>query len=107
MAQPRLLLLDEPSLGLSAHNAAQIRDVIVNINREGTGVLLIEQNARMALSVADHAYVLETGKVVRAGRAADMLADADVQEFYLGVGEEGRRSFRDVKSYQRRKRWSA
>lgn len=107
MADPRMLLLDEPSLGLSALNARQIRDLIVEINHSGTGVLLVEQNARMALSIADHAYVLENGKVVRDGTAAELLADQDIREFYLGVGEAGRVSFRDVKSYRRRKRWSA
>jgi branched-chain amino acid transport system ATP-binding protein len=108
MADPKLLLLDEPSLGLSALNARQIRDLIVEINREsGTGVLLVEQNARMALSIADHGYVLETGKVVKDGTTADLAADRDIQEFYLGVGEAGRLSFADVKSYRRKKRWSA
>jgi branched-chain amino acid transport system ATP-binding protein len=107
MARPRLLLLDEPSLGLSALNARQIRNVVVDINRRGTGVLIVEQNARMALAIADRGYILETGKVVRAGPGAELLADRDVKEFYLGVGDEGRRSFRDVKSYRRKKRWSA
>jgi branched-chain amino acid transport system ATP-binding protein len=70
-------------------------------------VLLIEQNAKMALSIADHGYVLETGRIVKEGSAADLLADEDIQEFYLGAGETGRRSFREVKSYRRKKRWSA
>ena len=69
-------------------------------------MLLVEQNATMALSIADHGYVMETGKVVKDGPAAELLADRDIQEFYLGVGESGRRSFRDVKSYRRKKRWS-
>ena len=109
MAKPRLMLLDEPSLGLSPLNVRHIRNLIVEINRQGTGVLLVEQNAAMALSIADHGYVLETGKVVRDGPSADLLADQDIREFYLGAGEgaTGRRSFRDVKSYQRKKRWSA
>lgn len=107
MADPRLLLLDEPSLGLSPLNVRQIRDLIVDINRQGTGVLLVEQNAAMALGISDHAYVLETGRVVRDGPAAELLADADIREFYLGLNSYGRRSFRDVKSYQRKKRWSA
>ncbi len=107
MADPRLLLLDEPSLGLSPVNVQQIRDLIVEINRQGTGVLLVEQNAAMALAIADHAYVLETGKVVRDGPASELLADTDIREFYLGLNRYGRRSFRDVKSYQRKKRWSA
>ena len=69
-------------------------------------MLLVEQNATMALSIADHGYVMETGKVVKDGPADELLADRDIQEFYLGVGEAGRRSFRDVKTYRRRKRWS-
>ena len=107
MASPKLLLLDEPSLGLAPKIVEQVRDVIVDINKSGTSVLLVEQNATMALSIASHGYVLETGKVVKDGAAADLLADADIQEFYLGMGESGRRSFKDLKSYRRRKRWSA
>jgi branched-chain amino acid transport system ATP-binding protein len=106
MAGPKLLLLDEPSLGLAEAVVRHIREIIQQINRSGTGVLLVEQNARMALSVADHGYVLENGKVVRDGPSEELLADRDIQEFYLGMGEAGRRSFRDVKSYRRKKRWS-
>ncbi len=106
MADPRLLLLDEPSLGLAPRLVEAIRDTIVELNRQGTSVLLVEQNAAMALHIADHGYVMETGKVVKDGPAKELLADRDIQEFYLGVGEAGRRSFRDVKSYRRRKRWS-
>jgi branched-chain amino acid transport system ATP-binding protein len=108
MSSPRLLLLDEPSLGLAPKVVAQIRDLIVRINAEGTAVLLVEQNATMALSIAHSGYVLEHGKVVRDGPAAVLAADKDVQEFYLGGGTgEGRRNYRDVKTYRRRKRWSA
>jgi branched-chain amino acid transport system ATP-binding protein len=107
MADPKLLLLDEPTLGLSATFVPQLREIIVDINRQGTGVLLVEQNARMALAIADHGYVLETGRVVKEGPAADLRADADIREFYLGAGDAGRRSFREVKSYRRKKRWSA
>jgi branched-chain amino acid transport system ATP-binding protein len=107
MASPRVLLLDEPSLGLAPIVTQQIRDIIVDINRQGTSILLVEQNATMALSIANYGYVLENGRVVKDGPAADLLADRDIQEFYLGVGEAGRRSFRDVKTYRRRKRWSA
>jgi branched-chain amino acid transport system ATP-binding protein len=106
MADPRLLLLDEPSLGLAPRLVEAIRDTIVELNRQGTSVLLVEQNAAMALAIATHGYVMETGRVVKDGPAAELLADQDIQEFYLGVGESGRRSFRDVKSYRRRKRWS-
>jgi branched-chain amino acid transport system ATP-binding protein len=84
-----------------------LREIIVEINRQGTGVLLVEQNAKLALSIADHGYVLETGRVVKEGSGAELLADADIREFYLGAGEAGRRTFRDVKSYRRKKRWSA
>ena len=107
MADPKLLILDEPSLGLAPKLVGQIRDTIVAINEAGTSVLLIEQNANMALSIADYGYVLETGKVVMDGEAEKLLKDEDIQEFYLGLhGDEGeRKSFRDVKHYKRRKRW--
>ena len=82
------------------------RPIIVQLNEQGTSVLLVEQNAAMALSIAKHGYVMETGKVVKDGSAKELAADRDIQEFYLGVGEAGRRSFRDVKSYRRKKRWS-
>ncbi len=107
MQSPRLLLLDEPSLGLAPMVVQQIREVIADINRQGTSILIVEQNATMALSIADHGYVLENGRVVKDGPAKALLDDADIQEFYLGVGEAGRRSFRDVKSYRRKTRWSA
>jgi branched-chain amino acid transport system ATP-binding protein len=107
MTSPRLLLLDEPSLGLAPKVVGQIRDLIVEINRQGTGVLLVEQSAAMALSIASYGYILETGKVVRDGTSATLSADKDVREFYLGMSESGRRSFRDAKTYRRKKRWSA
>jgi branched-chain amino acid transport system ATP-binding protein len=106
MADPRVLLLDEPSLGLAPRLVEAIRDIVVELNRQGTSVLLVEQNAAMALAIAERGYVLETGRVVKTGPAKELLADRDIQEFYLGVGEAGRRSFRDVKTYRRRKRWS-
>jgi len=107
MANPSLLILDEPSLGLAPMLVTQIRDIIVDINNAGTSVLLIEQNANMALSIADYGYIMETGKVVMDGEAGKLLGDEDVQEFYLGLHSEGgeRKSFRDVKHYKRRKRW--
>jgi branched-chain amino acid transport system ATP-binding protein len=106
MARPRYLLLDEPSLGLAPRLVEQVRDLIVEINRQGTGVLLVEQNATMALSIASHGYVMETGKVVLDKPSAELLADEDVREFYLGLRPEGMaRSFREVKHYKRRKRW--
>lgn len=107
MAQPRYLLLDEPSLGLAPRLVDQVRELIVAINSGGAGVLLVEQNATMALALATHGYVLETGQVVLDKPAEQLLADDDIREFYLGLGAAGtgRRSFRDVKHYRRRKRW--
>ena len=107
MQSPRLLLLDEPSLGLAPLIVEQIAGIVRTVHGQGTSVLLVEQNASMALSVADHGYVLENGKVVKDGPAGRLAEDKDIQEFYLGVGEAGRRSFRDVKSYRRKKRWGA
>ena len=106
MASPKLLILDEPSLGLAPKLVQAIRDIIVEVNKQGTAVLLIEQNARMALSIAHHGYVMETGRIVLDGPAEKLLKDEDVKEFYLGLGAAGtRKSFREVKHYKRRKRW--
>ena len=105
MAEPRFLLLDEPSLGLAPLIVRQIRDLIVEINEQGTSVLLVEQNANMALSIAAHGYIMETGKIVMDKPADVLREDDDVREFYLGLREEGATSFRDVKHYKRRKRW--
>ncbi len=108
MADPKLLILDEPSLGLAPLLVEQIRDIIVEINQSGVSVLLIEQNAAMALSIANYGYIMETGKIVMDGDAEKLRKDEDVQEFYLGLhaGDEGhKKSFKDVKHYKRRKRW--
>jgi branched-chain amino acid transport system ATP-binding protein len=110
MSAPSVLLLDEPSLGLAPKVVEQIRDIVVDINAQGTSVLLVEQNATMALSIAHHGYVLEHGRVVRDGPGDELLADKDIREFYLGIGaREGaeRRSFRHVKTYRRKKSWGA
>jgi len=107
MASPDLLVLDEPSLGLAPLIVEQIRDIIVEVNGQGTSVLLVEQNANMALSIADVGYVMETGRIVKSGPGSELLADADIQEFYLGVGGDDRSNFRDVKTYRRTTRWSA
>jgi branched-chain amino acid transport system ATP-binding protein len=108
MSSPSVLVLDEPSLGLAPKVVEQIRDIIVDINSQGTSVLLVEQNATMALSIADHGYVLEHGRVVRDGPGAELVADKDIREFYLGIGEAAeRRSFREVKTYRRKKSWGA
>jgi branched-chain amino acid transport system ATP-binding protein len=105
MSSPRFLLLDEPSLGLAPLLVQQIRDIIVEINRQGTGVLLVEQNAAMALSIAHHGYIMETGKIVMDKPASELLEDEDVREFYLGLSAEGAKSFAQVKHYRRKKRW--
>jgi len=106
MQDPKLLILDEPSLGLAPLLVQEVRDIIVEINQQGTSVLLIEQNAKMALSIAGRGYIMETGKMVMDGDAQKLLRDEDVKEFYLGLGASGeKKSFRDVKHYKRRKRW--
>ena len=107
MARPKLMLLDEPSLGLAPLLVAEIFPIIRRINQEqGTTILLVEQNARLALDVADQAYIMENGRIVLAGTPAELKGNADVREFYLGLNEVGtRKSYRDVKHYKRRKRW--
>jgi branched-chain amino acid transport system ATP-binding protein len=101
MASPRLLLLDEPSLGLAPMVVGRIRDLIVEINAAGTTVLLVEQNAAMALAIAHHAVVLETGRVAQRGTAGELRADDRIKDLYLGVGVSGRRSYRDVRELRR------
>lgn len=107
MSHPRLMLLDEPSLGLSPLLVAEIFDIIRRIKRdENTAILLVEQNAKAALEVADYGYVIENGRIVLDGPADKLRENEDIKEFYLGLGELGkRRSYRDVKHYKRRKRW--
>jgi branched-chain amino acid transport system ATP-binding protein len=107
IGRPTLMLLDEPSLGLSPMLVEDIFTIIARINAEqGVAMLLVEQNASLALAVADYGYIMESGKVVIDGTAQRLAADPDVREFYLGVGGTGEsRSFRDVKHYKRRKRW--
>ncbi len=107
MAQPKLLLLDEPSLGLAPMLVANIFEIVGRLNRDlGTTILLVEQNARRALEIANHGYIMENGRIVLEGPAGDLVDNPDVQEFYLGMSEGGRRrSYRDVKHYKRRKRW--
>ncbi|MFQ5472996.1 MAG: ABC transporter ATP-binding protein [Dehalococcoidia bacterium] len=107
MARPRLLMLDEPSLGLAPLLVQEIFEVIKQINKEtGTPILLVEQNARIALDVADYAYVMENGRVVLDGPADQLSENEDIKEFYLGLTQVGeRKSYRDVKHYRRRKRW--
>lgn len=105
MSRPKLLLLDEPSLGLAPLIVKDVADLIREVHDDGMTILLVEQNARMALELADYGYVLETGKVVLDGTAEELRADQDIQDFYLGVGEGSDKSYRDVKLYRRRKRW--
>lgn len=106
MAKPRLLMLDEPSLGLAPLLVSEIFGYIRDLNKEqGITILVIEQNARRALEVADHGYILEQGRIVLEGTAQELSENPDVKEFYLGLGDGGQKSYRDVKHYKRRKRW--
>ncbi len=108
MAAPRVLLLDEPSLGLAPLVAHEIFNLIHRLNADaGMTIFLIEQNAKMALDLAGYGYIMENGKIVLDGPTAKLKADADVEEFYLGIRGAERRRFTDVKSYKRRKRWLA
>lgn len=107
MAKPRLMLLDEPSLGLAPLLVQNIFEIIKRINKEsGVSILLVEQNANIALQTADYAYVMENGRLVLDGSADQLAQNADIKEFYLGLTQVGeRKSYRDVKHYKRRKRW--
>jgi branched-chain amino acid transport system ATP-binding protein len=108
MAKPKLALLDEPSLGLSPLLVREIFEIVGNINSDGTGILLVEQNAKAALSIAEHGYIMENGRVVLDGAKEKLLENEDVKEFYLGLSTIGqKKSFREVKHYKRRKRWLA
>jgi branched-chain amino acid transport system ATP-binding protein len=107
MARPKLMLLDEPSLGLAPLLVKEIFGIIDRINKEeGTTILLVEQNARIALSIADHGYIMENGKIVMDDPVDKLKENEDVKEFYLGLSKVGdKKSYRDVKHYRRRKRW--
>ena len=107
MSRPRLLMLDEPSLGLAPQIVAEIFAVIVDLAaRDNLGVLLVEQNAELALSIARYGYIIENGRVVLDNTPSKLMQNEDVREFYLGFGKTGhRRNMRDVKHYKRRKRW--
>lgn len=109
MARPRLLMLDEPSLGLAPQAAERILHAVRRLcDEEGIAVLLVEQNARAALELADYGYIMERGRVVLDGPSDVLMRNDDIREFYLGLGARGaRRSMRDVKHYRRRKRWLA
>ena len=108
MAKPSMILLDEPSMGIAPQIVEEIFDIVKDLNhKEGVSFLLAEQNTTVALRYADFGYILENGRVVMEGAAADLAANEDVKEFYLGVSAAGRKSFRDMKFYRRRKRWLA
>ena len=106
MARPRMILLDEPSMGLAPQLVEQIFEIVRAVNEgEGVTFLLAEQNTNVALRFAHTGYILESGRVVMEGEAAALRENPDVKEFYLGMSDKGRKSFRDVRSYRRRKRW--
>jgi branched-chain amino acid transport system ATP-binding protein len=106
MSKPETILLDEPSMGLAPQLVEQIFQIVKEINeKEGVTFLLAEQNTNVALRFAHYGYILESGRVVMDGPAKDLRENQDVKEFYLGMSDEGRKSFRDVRSYRRRKRW--
>ncbi|MCK6450542.1 MAG: ABC transporter ATP-binding protein [Alphaproteobacteria bacterium] len=106
MSRPRMILLDEPSMGLAPQLVEEIFEIVARLNKqEGVSILLAEQNTNIALRTADYGYILENGRVVLDGTAASLRENEDVKEFYLGMGAGGRKSFRDVKHYRRRKRW--
>jgi branched-chain amino acid transport system ATP-binding protein len=108
MAKPKVMLLDEPSMGLAPMLVEEIFDIVVRLNRdENVSILLAEQNAAMALEIAQYGYVMENGRVVLDGDSQVLKDNEDVREFYLGLTEIGKKSYRDVKHYKRRKRWLA
>ena len=108
MSRPKMILLDEPSMGLAPQIVEEIFEIVKNLNeKEGVSFLLAEQNTNMALKYASFGYILENGRVVMDGEAKALRENDDVKEFYLGVAEGKRKSFRDVKHYKRRKRWLA
>ena len=108
MSRPDMILLDEPSMGLAPQLVEEIFEIVKMLNeQEGVSFLLAEQNTNVALRYATYGYILESGRVVLDGEAETLRENQDVKEFYLGIGGEGRKSFRDVKHYKRRKRWLA
>ncbi len=106
MSQPETILLDEPSMGLAPQLVEEIFEIVKSLNeQEGVSILLAEQNTNVALKYAHYGYILESGRVVMDGPAAELRENPDVKEFYLGMAEGGRKSFRNTRSYRRRKRW--
>ncbi len=108
MSNPNMVLLDEPSMGLAPQIVEEVFEIVKDLNtKEKTTFLLAEQNTNMALRYADYGYIMESGRIVMDGTAQDLASNEDVKEFYLGVGGGERKSFKEVKSYKRRKRWLA
>ncbi|MFL5117650.1 MAG: ABC transporter ATP-binding protein, partial [Microvirga sp.] len=108
MANPKMVLLDEPSMGLAPQIVEEVFEIVKDLNaKENVSFLLAEQNTNMALKYANYGYILETGRVVMDGPAKSLRENEDVKEFYLGIAEGSKKSFREVKSYKRRKRWLA
>ena len=108
MAKPSMILLDEPSMGIAPQLVEEIFEIVKNLNvKENVSFLLAEQNTNTALRYADFGYILENGRVVMEGDAKELAGNEDVKEFYLGVSGTGRKSFREMKFYRRRKRWLA
>lgn len=106
MSNPETILLDEPSMGLAPQLVEEIFEIVRNLNeKEGVSILLAEQNTNIALRYAHYGYILESGRVVMDGPAKELAENPDVKEFYLGMSDQGRKSFREVRSYRRRKRW--
>jgi branched-chain amino acid transport system ATP-binding protein len=106
MAKPKIILMDEPSMGLSPMLVKEVFDIIRKLNKElGITILLVEQNAKLALNLSSRSYIMENGKIVMEGKSEDLIENEDVKEFYLGGGNDNRKSFKDLKSYKRRKRW--
>ena len=106
MSRPEMILLDEPSMGLAPQLVEEIFEIVHNLNKiEGVSFLLAEQNTNIALRFANTGFILESGRVVMDGPASELRENPDIKEFYLGISEKGRKSFKDVRSYRRRKRW--
>ena len=106
MAKPKIILMDEPSMGLSPMLVKEVFDIIRKLNKElGITILLVEQNAKLALNLSSRSYIMENGKIVMEGKSENLIENEDVKEFYLGGGNDIRKSFKDLKSYKRRKRW--
>jgi len=106
MAEPKLMLIDEPSLGLAPRMIDEVFAVLRQLREQGLSLLIVEQNTRVALEIADYGYVMESGRIVLEGRAQELRDNEDIREFYLGLDREGgRKSFREIKHYKRRKRW--